>query len=381
MKQYCLNRMILSDFSIDKLSVLLDKMNSVNYRDSYVDLSTLNPLIVDLSTLNPLIVSCANGKLDIVRLLIEKYNADIEYLSSYGCTPIMYSVTFNHTDVTKYLYDKGAKLNTVHDSVYKYANPSMKKLLDEWESKKQQKDGNIQSNSESEKQQKDFNDPLKLASLLNKLNNEKFSDEIIKKNFELIFPDKNSYSLELLKSIEFEKFSIHTQQYFLNWTIHTNISVEHICILLDKMKSVNYGDTSYNKYCFLSNNINPLIYCCQIGIMDLVQLFVEKYNANIDYFLDNDKTAIKVIACGTTSNFKEITEYLYKKGARLPTSCKEFLNYQAGWDIINKLEKELHNNSESEKAKKQSDELKEKYEKLKSDFDNLKSMFDVMKKS
>lgn len=365
LKQYCLNRMILNNFPIDKLTVLLNMMKSVNY-------GTETWPYADISLYNPLITSCQKNRLDLVKILIEKYSADVNYtLRASDSTAIMYCN--DNIDIIKYLYDKGANLATNHKHVNNYIKLETINLIQKWASEKngqfvsKQENTNSQSKSDQVKYIEQ-SDQSRLVLLLNKLNNEMYPDKLLKTILSTqIFPETKSYSLELMKSIEFEKFSDFIQQSFLNNMIRDNLSTEIICILLDKMESVNYGNTSYGVNSTLDQDtINPLVYCCQSDRMDLVQLLVEKYNANIDYLVDDNQSAIMVIADGTHKNFIKITEYLYKKGASL-------YKYNAGRDVI----EQFRYNLESNKDKKQLDILKEKYEKLQSDFDNLKSMFDI----
>ena len=125
-------------------------------------------------------------------------------------------------------------------------------------------------------------------------------------------------SLEDLKSIEFDKFSDQVKQSYLSIMLWNNIQTDMVCILLDQMKSVNYG--KYTTFSFSQRSeINPLRFCCYRGNFNLVKLLVEKYNADIEHPSGTDMTGIMWSArCG----HKEITSYLYDRGARLETSTQ-----------------------------------------------------------
>lgn len=360
MKRKILGYMLIKNIETNQICVLLDKIKSVNYGDS-----CMYEYYNKYEDNNPLFHCCFTNKIDLVKLLVEKYNANIDYTHNiYAKTAITLAAERKNEDIIYYLYSKGAKYPK-SDGQTTY----LEKLINGWEIEK-----SLPTQQQLVQNKKQIeNDQSKLLVLLNFLNShsDKYSDQSLKGILnglctEILYKKD---SLEFMKSIEFEKFSHHIQRYFLNIMIQHKIPAVIICVLLNKMKSVNYGNDCYGVNT-LSNaeNINPLIYCCQAGRMDLVKLLVENYGANIDYLIHNDRTAISFSADGTY-NFKDITEYLYKKGARVPITCKGMCQRGDSWDLINKLE--------SDKANKQ-DVLKEKYEKLKSDFDNLKSLFDVM---
>ena len=120
--QRCMAYMLLTDASTDKICVVLDKMKSVNY--------------VINGTMNPLIHCCRYNELGLVKLLVERYNADIEHLSQNSTTAIMYSAQCGHVEVTKYLYDKGALLSAGTKHINQYATDEMKQLIAKWEAEK-----------------------------------------------------------------------------------------------------------------------------------------------------------------------------------------------------------------------------------------------------
>ena len=130
----------------------------------------------------------------------------------------------------------------------------------------------------------------------------------------MFFHESNPLSVEDLKSIEFNKFGDYVQQCCLNYMLMPdNISIDKICVLLDQIRSVNYGK-SYSAYKLWE--INPLFFCCRMGKFDLIKLLVERYGANIEYDGGAGRTAIMYSA----EDDAEITKYLYDSGARLSTS-------------------------------------------------------------
>lgn len=93
---------------------------------------------------NPLIYCCFNNKFEIVKLLVEKYKADINCETKYNFTSIMYSTYNNNIEITKYLFDRGTRLETTYKSIYDYTTESMTKIIKGWiknrdESRKQNK--------------------------------------------------------------------------------------------------------------------------------------------------------------------------------------------------------------------------------------------------
>lgn len=213
--------------------------------------------------------------------------------------------------------------------------------------------------------------------LINELNSSAVTEIIA-----IIFPDKliSRLSVDNFKSIKFDEFDEKIRQIILNWLIINNVSTDKICVLLDKMESVNYGDGTYG---FLSDSIltevNPLIYCCKENKIDLVKLLVEKYNANIEYLSYWNTTAIMYSAQG---NHKEITKYLYNSGAKLYTDKNETrpsktIDLYATPKIIESIKKwkklsEMKNSpvitkyseADYEKLKRELDDMKHNYENI-----------------
>lgn len=95
--QQIINAMLENNIETEKISVLLDQINDVNYGNSVSGLD-----------MNPLLHGCHTGKLDLVRVLVEKYNADIE--THDNDSAIFVAMRQNHANIAKYLYYKGAKI-------------------------------------------------------------------------------------------------------------------------------------------------------------------------------------------------------------------------------------------------------------------------------
>lgn len=127
-QQLCLNTMLLCYISTDYICLLLDQIESVNY-GSYSDISVNN--------INPLMYCCRENRLDLVKLLVEKYQANIEYKSCHETTAIMFSAQQGHIYITKYLYEKGAKLETSQRDINSFATDDILLLIKKWNKKKE----------------------------------------------------------------------------------------------------------------------------------------------------------------------------------------------------------------------------------------------------
>lgn len=198
-------------------------------------------------------------------------------------------------------------------------------------------------------------DPSKLTIKdFTKMYNDKLSDEEIIKVFENAL---KNVSFEDFKLIEFEKISEVLQQKFLGYMLMNCATIDYICVLLDKMISVNYGRFyKPNKSCNFEE-INPLICCSNNDSLDLVQLLVEKYKADLEYLSYNNTTAIMFAAqAGNEETFK----YLYNKGAKLSTEFHHIKEYvcPSGW--INKFIISLEAEEAEKKAKKPNSETQKK---------------------
>lgn len=335
--------MISNSISAEKICVLLDKMKSINY-GGHIG-------VYKKSDYNPLMFCCILGKMELVKLLIEKYNADIEYSNYYTQTAIMFAAQKNHKEIVKYLYDKGANIKTINQ----YATEEIINLIRQWESEK--------------KSQINLTSDLILIKEILDRHKTINTDHILRKILEGIL---SSISLENMKIIEFEKLGDDVQKYCLIYMMEKNFSREKICVLLDKMKSVNYGE--YHDYETIRNysKINPLIFCCWSGKMDLVKLLVETYKADIELLSYNDTTAIMFAA---QSYHPDIVKYLYDKGAKLATKTQNINTFATVNGIKGLIE-------QWESEKKKANEMKEKsekYEKLKSELEKMKSTLDTMK--
>ena len=76
----------------------------------------VNPSETDLNGQTCLFYACSKGKIDYVKLLIEKEGININHKDNYGQTPIFYAVSKGHIDLTRYLISKGAEVNLIDDS-------------------------------------------------------------------------------------------------------------------------------------------------------------------------------------------------------------------------------------------------------------------------
>ena len=161
-----------------------------------------------------------------------------------------------------------------------------------------------------------------------------------------------------LRSIEFEKFSDAMLQDLVGFMLFKNLSTDVVCIVLDRMRSVNYGT-----YTSLANrNTNPLIHCCVTNKFDLVKLLVDRYGADIEHPSYSNSTAIMYSA---EKGDAVITKYLYDKGARLNTATHDIDNLAT--DLIKKLF------SEWTATKIMAERHKSVYHEIKYDYQKLQS--------
>ena len=203
-------------------------------------------------------------------------------------------------------------------------------------------------------------------------------------------------TLQELQSIQFEKFSDTVQRSFLNLMLMLTTDQAHpmICTLLDRIRSVNYGN-QYSQYVDSSvlHEINPLIYCCIHGKFDLVKLLVEQYNANLEHLSYVDTTPIMFSA---QAGHHEITKYLFNRGAKLAIATKHIQDYASAesMQLIKTLQLQTQDqtknstdeksnqdqNSTDEKSNQfqESDIVKELHQ-LKIDYEKIKAENDFMK--
>ena len=178
-------------------------------------------------------------------------------------------------------------------------------------------------------------------------------------------------SLEDLKSIEIEKFSDQIQQHLLGSMLTRGLSTDLICVILDKMRSVNYGGLRSSKH---RTTINPLIHCCSFKKFDLVKLLVEKYNADIEHLSYHKTTAIMYSA---SVDDVLITKYLYDLGARLNTpfqhvkecASKQIKTLIKQWETDKKIQEAVTKlvnvdqiRADHEKLKLENNEMKRNYQ-------------------
>ena len=190
-RRCCLGLMLIQRTNTDTefIRVLLDQMESVNYGSYIMGGNT------DLFEINPLLHCCVGDMFDLVKLLINQYGADIEYVGSNGMTAIMYSVMIGHLEITTYLYQKGAQLETKTHDIDRYARDSIKPLIKKWKKEIQIKKDVNKSELESlkliehnyEKIKSEF-EKVKLENDLIKLDNERIKSEndLMKRNCENI---------------------------------------------------------------------------------------------------------------------------------------------------------------------------------------------------
>lgn len=192
---------------------------------------------------------------------------------------------------------------------------------------------------------------------------------------------KNSPQKHFIYSSDFKNnLGELAQRYCLNYLLKEDMTIDVDFLLLNKMKTVNYGVRSYNGGGDLET-INPLCLCCKEGYHDRVQLLVEKYNADIEYLAD-DLTPIMYSA---RAGHLEITSYLYNKGAKLTTKLgKNIRNVTTDSRILKLVgeweceEAHMNKQKDMEKDMEKYNEMKEKYDKLKSEFEKLKSTLDTI---
>lgn len=194
-----------------------------------------------------------------------------------------------------------------------------------------------------------------------------FSDNLCDLDIFYIFQKCNP-SLADLQVMEIEKFSESLKQKILGYMLIKNMDTDKICVLLDKMKSVNYGDSCHYGFSDKYEDNNPLFHCCFTNKMDLVKLLVEKYYANMDYISDHSSKTAIIIAAERMN--EEIIKYLYSKGAKYPICAEP--SYLG--KLIDRWEKEkLLSQQQTIQAIKQDNEneLRENYKKIKLELKNM----------
>lgn len=73
----------------------------------------VNPSETDLNGQTCLFYACNKGKIDYVKLLLEKENININHKDYYGQTPIFYAVSKGYIELTTYLISQGAEVNII----------------------------------------------------------------------------------------------------------------------------------------------------------------------------------------------------------------------------------------------------------------------------
>jgi ankyrin repeat protein len=64
------------------------------------------------SGVSALMIACRKGDFDIVHLLVGKWKADMELRQNYRATCIAFAVQSGNAEIVKYLYDRGADINS-----------------------------------------------------------------------------------------------------------------------------------------------------------------------------------------------------------------------------------------------------------------------------
>lgn len=205
-------------------------------------------------------------------------------------------------------------------------------------------------------------------------------DKIIMILQDLLTHPTHPLSLDDFKTINFEKFNRTVRYELLNHLLSHNYEASFISVLLGKMETVNYGNYCYNNKIYVAN---PLMYCCYLNRFDLVELLIEKHNADINYLSCDDKTAIMFSA---SAGYENITEYLYKKGAILETSTKHIDGFatESIKKLITKWNKEKQRVielSNQSKLKNTVDHNQSMMNELKKDYENMKREYDLMKQN
>lgn len=99
LKQKFLGIMLESESPTELICKLLDKMTTVNYgTHKYACLD--NPKYEDI---NPLMFCSYEEREDLVKLLVEKYNADIDFSSFCDTTSIMFAARNDDQEIINYL--------------------------------------------------------------------------------------------------------------------------------------------------------------------------------------------------------------------------------------------------------------------------------------
>jgi hypothetical protein len=73
-----------------------------------------------------------NNNIELIKILVEKYNVNINIKTESYSTPLMFAAYYGNIDIVKYLYVKGAKKsykNIYGNNVYFYSNKEIKDYL------------------------------------------------------------------------------------------------------------------------------------------------------------------------------------------------------------------------------------------------------------
>lgn len=247
-----------------------------------------------------------------------------------------------------------------------------------------------------------FEDHLDLSKLSNKrLHNIYMSSNLLLKDIidALIPTDKIPLDLLLLKNLPskefinssfgFEYLSELAQRYCLNYMIEHRMETNLVNVLANRMKTINFGDRHYTNYIDDPlENVNPLLFCCQRNNFDLVKLFVEKFNADIEYS-SSVNTFTPIMYSALVGN-TDMTSYLYHKGAKLgyirnvaiaPGIITLINNWETQQQNMSNKQDECEKHNMTNKLDDCDSDINEKYNILKTEFNNLKTEFDKIKRN
>lgn len=144
-------------------------------------------------------------------------------------------------------------------------------------------------------------------TLFTKIDN--FGETVVIGIFNGFFTNTESpISLQEMLTINFDLFDDEIKRKCITIMLKNDISSDIICLLLDKLKTVNYGYVNSP----VSESTNPLAYCCSQGKFDMVKILIEKYNASVNSIDCWNKSPMRVCA---QNHHIEIALYLYDKGA------------------------------------------------------------------
>ena len=79
--------------------------------------------------------ACFVNQLQIVKLLVETFEMDLEWVNNKKCTALLYACFYNSMDIVEYLIERGANVNHRDKdgrTCYNYLNYNEKKRIAEF---------------------------------------------------------------------------------------------------------------------------------------------------------------------------------------------------------------------------------------------------------